>query len=198
MLASSVTRKALRHEIIRKCTHCFGCVAAVVAAMLPLWVVAAVSAVVVMVYIFSEALRARGRRLPPITTITNLCSRPSEAKHPAFGPMALAFGFVCSFILFPPAIARSAFIVTCVSDSAAGLFGRFYGRRPIPFSQRKTVEGSLAALVCAAPVGMLYLGPIHGIIAAVTSAVIESLPMRDLDNLLMPLGTGCVLVLLGA
>jgi len=198
VLASTVTRTALRHEIIRKGMHCFGCVAAVVAARLPPWVVVVVSAAVVLVYVISEALRVRGRGLPPVTIITDLCSRPGEEMRPAFGPVALAFGFVCSFLLFPPAIARSAFIIACISDSAAGLFGRTFGRRHIPYSRRKTLEGSVAGLACAAPVGMLCLGPAHGIIAAAVSTVIESLPIRDLDNLLMPLATGCVLVLLGA
>jgi len=198
MHTSSREQQALRHEIIRKCTHCFGCVAAMIAAMLSLDVVVAGSVLVLTVYLVSEALRVRGRSLAPVTTITNLCSRSSEETRPAFGPVALAFGFVCCFLVFPPAIARSAFIVACVADSAAGLLGRMFGRHCIPYSTRKTVEGSLAGFLCAAPVGMLCLGPTHGLIAALASTAIESLPPRDLDNLLIPLGTGCVLFLLGA
>lgn len=168
------------------------------AAALPFWTVPVVSAFVLGSYLAAEALRLRGRSFFPVTTVTSLCSRPSEADSPAFGPVALAFGFVCCFAAFDAETARAAIIVACVADSMAGVFGKAAGSHRIPYSPRKTLEGSAAGLVLALPFGLLCLGLGRGAIAAAAASVIESLPFGDLDNLLTPLGVGCLLTALGA
>ena len=187
----------MRNEIIRKSFHCFGCIAAIVAAELPVWAVIVVSLCVLSAYLISEAARVRGRSFAPVTTITNLCSRPQEADNPAFGPVALTFGFVCCFIIFAPPIARAAIILSCVADSAAGILGMSFGRHRMLHSPRKTLEGSAGGFICSLPFGFLCVGLSRGAIAAATAAIIESFPLGDFDNLLIPIGTGCVLTLLG-
>jgi len=185
----------MRSEIIRKCVHCFGCVAAVAAAWLPLWLVVSGSAAVVLLYLAGEARRMRGRTLPPITTVTELCSRREESRRPALGPVALAFGFVGAFVVFTPEIARAAFVISCIADSVAALVGQRIGRHAIPFSRKKTCEGSVGGFVCALPFGLVCTGPWRALAATAAVAVAEMLPLGDLDNLLLPFVAGCVLTL---
>jgi len=46
-------------------------------------------------------------------------------------------------------VAGAAWGIMAAGDSAAGLVGRRYGRRPIPSNRSKTVEGSVAFSVAA-------------------------------------------------
>src|SRR6266571_3830532 len=46
-------------------------------------------------------------------------------------------------------VAGAAWGIMAAGDSAAGLVGRRYGRRPIPWNRLKTVEGSLAFAMAA-------------------------------------------------
>jgi len=183
----------MRRELTRKAVHSFGCVAAFVAYCLPPLVVVCVSVCVIVLYALSEWMRCRGRSLPISTRLTNLCLRPSEKGRPALGPIYLGFGFMLSFVLFAPQAALAANVLSCLLDSVAGLAGVGFGRTPIPFSPAKTVEGSVSALLVGLPVGtILTLSP-KGALASVVAVLVESLPLGNLDNLLIPLATGCFL-----
>ena len=117
-------------------------------------------------------------------------------SKPAFGPVALVFGFVCAFAVFSPNIARAVIVVSCIADSAAGLLGKAIGRHRIPYSPRKTLEGTAAGFISSLTFALLCLDPVSALAAAATASLIESLPFGDLDNLVMPLGTGCVLTMI--
>lgn len=101
--------------------------------------------------------------------------------------------------LFPKMIVLTAFAILIVSDTAAALIGRKFGRHPL--LQHKSVEGSTAFFVSAlivvafAPkVQYLPLEYVIGAVAALVGAVVEAVSgeMVD-DNLSIPLSIALVM-----
>lgn len=97
-------------------------------------------------------------------------------------------------ILFPKVIVVTAFAILIVSDSAAALVGRRFGRHPF-FG--KSLEGSAAFFATAALVVLVspkisYI-PVEyaiGVAAALLGAVVEASPIPIDDNLTIPLSIG--------
>ncbi len=94
------------------------------------------------------------------------------------------------------AVAASGWIAMAWGDPLAAAWGRRRGRRPIPWNEGKTIEGTLA-FALAATVGiwlvLIWMGrsPSEAALLAVPTglfaAFIESLPWRIDDNLSVPL-----------
>jgi dolichol kinase len=112
----------------------------------------------------------------------------------------LASAAICIEI-FPKIVTVTAFGILIVSDSAAALFGRRFGKHH--FFQ-KSVEGAVAfflsAVIVVLAVPRIYNPPIEiivGVIAAAIAAVVEaaSIEMRLDDNLSIPLSVGGVMML---
>ncbi|HHT9123658.1 MAG TPA: hypothetical protein ACFYEF_12380, partial [Candidatus Wunengus sp. YC63] len=58
-------------------------------------------------------------------------------------------------------------------------------------------EGTIAAWIMAFLCGLIYLPISYALLAASFSSIIESLPLKSLDNLLVPISTGILLMCLG-
>ncbi|MBI1949915.1 MAG: DUF92 domain-containing protein [Acidobacteria bacterium] len=93
-------------------------------------------------------------------------------------------------------IAGAAWGIMAAGDSAAGVVGRRFGRRPIPWNRAKTAEGSIAFAVAAflmswAVLVFMGLGALEAAFfagsASLFAAFMESLPWRLDDNLTVPL-----------
>ena len=114
----------------------------------------------------------------------------------------LLSALIC-ILLFPKVIVITAFAILIISDTAAALIGRRFGRHPF---RSKTVEGTTAFFVTASVVVALapkidYLATEYliGSIAAVLGAFVEAVS-GDLidDNLSIPISIGIVMWVLYA
>ena len=102
--------------------------------------------------------------------------------------------------LFPKVIVITAFAILIISDSAAALIGRKFGRHPF---LGKSFEGASAFFVSAVIVVALapkvnYL-PLEygiGIVAALLGSVVESLSVTIDDNLSIPVAISVVMWLM--
>jgi dolichol kinase len=97
-------------------------------------------------------------------------------------------------LFFPKIIAINAFAVLIISDTTAALIGRRFGRHRF---LAKSLEGSLAFFVSAvlvilvAPkIDQLPMEYGIGFIAAAIGTVMEALPLKIDDNILVPLSVG--------
>ncbi len=105
--------------------------------------------------------------------------------------------------LFPKVIVITAFAILIISDSAAALIGRRFGRHPF---RSKTVEGTTAFFVTAMLVVALtpkidYLATEYliGIIAAILGAFVEAVSVDLIDdNLSVPISIGIAMWVLYA
>jgi dolichol kinase len=87
-------------------------------------------------------------------------------------------------------IAIVSLLVLIISDTLAALAGTTFGR--IALFGSKTLEGSTAFLLSAVFIVLLYPGVplLWGLIGALTATLVELLPLRVDDNLLIPLVMG--------
>lgn len=150
-----------------------------------------------VVYMISECLRVNGYSFPLLGGITRSSIRKLEERGFAFGPVTLVLGAILSTLFFPAVIAVTVIWIVAFADTAATIVGRSFGNHRIPYNVKKSVEGSLAALLVAFLCGYIYLPVFPALLAAFFSSIIESLPLRSLDNLFMPVGTGILLLCLG-
>jgi dolichol kinase len=102
-----------------------------------------------------------------------------------------------SVLVFPKVIVVTAFAILIVSDSAAALIGRRYGRHRV-FG--KTLEGAAAFFVSAVGVVLvapkvLYLPPEYliGFGGALFGAIVEASPLPVDDNLSIPIAIGALM-----
>ncbi len=130
-------------------------------------------------------------------------SRTGDRREILRGPLFYGLIFVLLTVLYwksPAGVA--ALMLLCGGDGIADLVGRRWGRHPLPWSRRKTWEGSLAVflggwLLAAAVLAVYvaagafpapwaaYLPPLAAV--ALLAAAVESLPPEEIDNLTVPL-----------
>ncbi|MDN3513426.1 MAG: haloacid dehalogenase-like hydrolase [Candidatus Brocadia sp.] len=193
-------RKQFTHswyqEIRRKCLH-------ILIAFVPLFSIFVYNTTLIVlfslliIYMASECLRVNGYSFPILGGITRSSIRRLEERGFAFGPVTLVLGAILSLLFFPAIIANTVIWIVAFADTAATVVGRGIGNHRIPYNMKKSIEGSLAAWLVAFFCGCIYLPLFPAVLAASFSSIIESLPLRSLDNLLMPIGTGIFLLCLG-
>ncbi|MDC7126343.1 MAG: phosphatidate cytidylyltransferase [Spirochaetales bacterium] len=187
----------IRTELFRKCIHLM--VAFVpLAASVNLFATKSFLVAAIVVYSVCEAMRLNGRRVLLISGITDAASRTRDKGHFVLGPVALAVGTLLALMLYPSTAAAVGIYALAFGDSAASIVGKFFGRIKYPeILGKKTLEGTLACFVAVFIVTFAIGADIKAafIIAAI-AAVTELVPIKDLDNLLIPVFTGMVAMLL--
>ena len=187
----TVVTQEVRTELIRKAIH-------ILIALVPLTVMLlgrgpalALLGGGVLFYTYTEFQRSRGKSIPFITRITNAATRERDKGKLVLGPVTLGIGAMVSLLLYPEPASVVAIYSLAFGDSISSIIGKTFGKTILPFLQGKTLEGSLA---CFAVVFFLSLRIMHSVSAAVAIAfaatVFEAIPTKDLDNILMPMGSG--------
>jgi dolichol kinase len=111
-----------------------------------------------------------------------------EGEIPGEGALYNAMG-----ILFAIGLLRDSYlavisviIVLALGDGLATFAGTNYGRHELPWNKSKTWEGTIG-FACGA-VCAWFVMPIPGtILIAVSAAIIESLPLKVNDNIILPI-----------
>jgi len=195
------SRKRPRHslssnEVIRETIHAGGFFVPMVAVHFGVYAVAFLLLLITFTYLASELARVEGRNVPLISSITLRATTYSERYEFATTPMFLALGVMLSLLLFPTPISYASIAIVCLGDSAASIFGKFFGKTPIPFNKGKNMEGSIAGFVFAVFGAAFFLHPAKALVGAAIGMLVESLPLPINDNLSTPLATGAILTLL--
>ncbi|MDR2144783.1 MAG: phosphatidate cytidylyltransferase [Treponema sp.] len=183
-------RQELKAELVRKGIHAL----IGFAPFLALWSYAGTLILIaagILAYVCFETLRYNGIQVPVVSFLTDFASRRRDRGRFVHGPVTLGAGALLSLIVFPPVAAAVAVYTLAVGDSVSSLAGKFFGRWRPAFLCGKSVEGSLA---CFAAV-FLCSWPASGSAAAAlavaaAATVAEALPLKDWDNIFIPLVTG--------
>jgi dolichol kinase len=148
-------------------------------------------------YLCCEIARQKGRAVPLLSHITAFASRPRESGRLVLGPVTLAAGAILSLILFPALEAgslqtcRVAIYALAFGDGLSGLIGRSFGRVRPALLRGKSVEGSavcfLAVLISTYAVTRRLR---VSLATAFVSMIAEALPLRNADNIIIPLAAG--------
>jgi len=195
MLGRSASKKELHTEILRKSIHMMVAFVPTFAKFNLLLTFFALSGALFL-YSYSEFMRLRGIKVPFISNVTSAAARSRDRSF-VLGPVTLALGALMALILYPEPAAAVAIYALAFGDGFASLFGKLFGRRVIPLSGGKTFAGSSACLLSVFLATLAVSGSVKAaIIVSFTTTFLEVLPSGDLDNMLIPVGTGLVAVLI--
>ncbi len=191
-ISQSATVDDLVREIFRKSIHLCAALVPLIARFNLDATVIALSAVI-CAYSFCEYRRLAGKAIPLISGITAFASRKRDAGRFVLGPVTMALGVLFALVLFPPLAARSGIFALAFGDGIASLAGKLFGRKRIPYTGGKTVEGSLAcfAAVTISTFTVLF-DPVKSLAVGFLAMLIEVLPLKDYDNLLIPIAIGAL------
>jgi dolichol kinase len=195
--AGRVTRPAAffaeaKTEVVRKAIHFLIALSPGMAAInYPLTVLALMAGV--LGYTFMETLRLSGVKIPVVSTLTAMASRPRDMGVFVLGPVTLGLGALLTLLLFPSPAACIGIYALAFGDGFAGLVGKLFGRIRPAFLFGKSLEGSVACF--AATFVTAYLVSHSAAVsaaAAITAMAVEALPLEDYDNISLPLIVGVV------
>lgn len=187
-------------EVFRKSIH-------LCSAILPFLMTKAkvqVSCILVFILIFycvSEFLRLAGKEVFLISSITRTASRKRDENKFVLGPVTLVIGILAATFLWYPVPAAIGIYALAFGDGLASLVGKLIGRVEIPFTDGKTVAGSLTCFsaifistfltlyfseAIPAQVNAAYIS----LLIAAAGMLIEVLPLKDFDNIVIPVVLG--------
>ena len=146
-----------------------------------------------VIYTYAEFLRCRGMQVAFISRITAMASREKELGKFVLGPVTLGTGAMLALLLYPASAAAVGIYALAFGDGVASLIGKFFGKVRIPYTGGKTIIGSVACLIAIyiATFGVCSNVTVSLTVALIATAV-EMLPLKDLDNILIPLSAGTV------
>ena len=184
------------HEIRRKGIHALvACMPLFPTSFFP--VMFTLIALLAAAYTVSECFRINGYSFPLLGGITRSSIRKTEERGFAFGPITLILGASLSLLLFSSVVASTAIWIVAFADAIATIVGRSMGNHRIPYNVKKSMEGSLAAWIAAFLCGCVYLPLFPALLAGLFASLIESLPLKSLDNVFVPVGAGLLLLCMG-
>ncbi len=144
-------------------------------------------------YAYFEMLRLVGRRVVIVSALTRMASRERDRGQFVLGPVTLGLGAMVALMLYPEPAAAVAIYALAFGDSAASIFGKLFGRIRIPGTRGKTYFGTVACFFAVLMIASRLTGSVPAaLVIAFAAAVFEALPTGDLDNIVLPLGTGFV------
>jgi len=118
----------------------------------------------------------------------------NKEKNAAGPQIYIITGFIFSYMLFMVNMLNilavfSGILIACLSDAAAALIGRKYGKHKVKVRSKdiKSVEGFLAGIIMAYLIGLIFVGPVYAIIGAVIFFITDYFPIFTADNLLNPI-----------
>ena len=186
----------LKTESVRKSIHVLIALCPALAALnLPLTVLALASGIVC--YSLMERLRLAGVQVPLISAITCMASRQRDASRFVRGPVTLALGAIAALLLLPLPAASIGIYALAFGDSFASLAGKLFGRHRPAFLCGKSLEGSAACFAAAfIPAWLVSHSLAVSLAAALAATAAEALPLKDYDNIALPLAAGLAALLL--
>ena len=150
-------------------------------------------ALVLLLYCVAEVLRCKGHSVPVISSITMAAARKRDENRFVLGPATLAVGVLLTAALFPSQPAAIGICALAFGDGLASLVGKCFGRTRIPFTGGKTVAGSLACFVAIFCSTVVLTGSTKVALGCgLVGMAFELLPLKDLDNLVIPIVIACV------
>ncbi len=132
-------------------------------------------------------------------------SRSGDPKEILKGPMIYGLVFVFLTIVFwkDNPLGIIALMILCGGDGLADVIGRQFSSKPIPWSKNKSMAGStamfLGSFVFSLVIMLIFLKAgvfeffvgkmvLDLAVLSLVAALLESIPVRDFDNITVPFG----------
>lgn len=183
-------RIVILKELFRKTIHlCSAMVPTLLA--LAYWPVMGLLFLALTGYILSEYVRFKGVEVPLISKITTIAARKRDENKIVLGPITLVIGIICSSLLWNLQAARIGIYALAFGDGLASLVGKMIGRIHIPFTNGKTVAGSLACFFAVfVSCFAVCQNASVALVLSIMATLVEVIPLKDLDNIIIPILIG--------
>ena len=136
---------------------------------------------------------------PTIAHIPRYASRARDKGRFVLGPLTLATGVLAALLFFPMHTAKIAIFALAFGDGLASLVGKRFGKIHLAFFKDKTVAGSVTCFAAVFLSSFAVSGKFwKSLVLGIAGACIEMLPLKDYDNLLIPVAIGFLALLLHA
>lgn len=140
-----------------------------------------------VLYTAAEIMRMKGRNVPFFSAVTQAAARKRDENKFVLGPVTLTVGVIVTAVFFDPLPAAAGIYALAFGDGLASLTGKLLGRISIPFTNGKTVIGSLTCFCAIFVSSFLTLqNTCIALVLAAAGMFIELIPLKDFDNLLIP------------
>ena len=180
----------LRGEVIRKALHLLIALVPMLASF-NLQATVALLAAGTLFYVFAEKLRIAGHPVFIVSDLTVIASRERDHGRFEIGPVTLGLGAMLALLLYPSTAAAVAIYALAFGDGLASLAGKLFHTPRIPGTRGKTIAGSLACFTVVLLSCLRLTGsPLKALLLALAATALEAVPVRDFDNLILPVGTG--------
>lgn len=144
-------------------------------------------------YALCQILSLRGISIPLVSDITDMAARTRDKGKFVLGPLTLVIGIFLSALLWEQKAAATGILALAFGDGLASLAGKIFGNLHIPCTGGKTCAGSLVCLVAIFISSFCVLKNAEAALClAVSGMFIEILPLKDFDNILIPLVLGAL------
>ena len=142
-------------------------------------------------YIIAESLRSNGHEIPLVSDITAAAARKRDENKFVLGPVTLVAGIIAAAVLWNETAASVGIFALAFGDGLASLAGKTFGKIRVPYTHGKTVEGSLTCFAAIFSSTFFVTGNSElSLLVAIVGALIEVLPLKDFDNLIIPVFLG--------
>lgn len=146
-----------------------------------------------IIYSYAETLRCSGSPVFLISNITIIAARERDRNKFVLGPVTLGLGALLTLLLYPNPAATIGIYALAFGDGLSSIFGKLFGRKDMPLFKGKTFAGSMTCFIAVFLSSYTVSGnPLKSIIIAFGATFIEALPLKDFDNLLIPVGTAAL------
>ena len=190
VVAEHTGSEEIQTELIRKAIH-FLIALVPTLASLNLGFTMALLGAGIMVYSWAEMMRLAGKKVFLITQLTNGAARVRDKDRFVLGPVTLGLGAMMALLLYPEPAAAIGIYALAFGDGLASLAGKLMPLGKIPGLAGKTVSGSFACFSAVYFVTFIITGSIvQAFFIGLTGTLLEAIPSRDLDNIIIPVGTG--------
>ncbi len=133
----------------------------------------------------------------PEYSFLNFVTKPvlRNKEHNSIGPQIfLLIGVSFSYMLYIMGLVNvlvvfTGILIACFSDALAAIAGRFYGNHKVKCigGDIKSVEGFIAGTFSAFLIGLILVGPIYALLAALIFFLLDFFPTYIADNILNPI-----------
>ncbi|MGL1893789.1 MAG: phosphatidate cytidylyltransferase [Spirochaetaceae bacterium] len=176
----------IQKELVRKTIH-------MTIAFIPLFInVNRVLTIILLImgsalYLLSEYYRASGRvGFRFISTISAIASRDRD-RGLTLGPVTLAMGTLLVLLTFNPVAATCGIYALAFGDGLSSVTGKLWGTKKIPLTGGKSFVGFFTCFTMILSTTYGVTGSLSkSIFAAIGGSLIELVPIKDVDNLLIP------------
>ncbi|WP_028972682.1 diacylglycerol/polyprenol kinase family protein [Spirochaeta cellobiosiphila] len=189
-LVKKSDRSELRTELVRKSIH-------MTIALVPLFAKINLNLTMVLLalgtifYSVSEMLRTNGINIPVLSKVTVMAARKRDSGKMVLGPITLGLGTMLCLLLYPEPSASIGIYALAFGDGISSLVGKYFGIIKIPFTGGKTFEGTLAGIIAVLIAVFFITNDVSLSIAiALFCGFVEIFPLRDFDNIAIPVLTG--------